>query len=112
MIMGIVNMDQIKSLMVDKPTQRSEISEVVTQTKSSTTLPQGPEPESVCPLKGFSRYPFGDAVSSFKRRASISQSHFVPSFLQSLTQDGCRLSRPGPFPVTKEMKYFHTLFHI
>jgi hypothetical protein len=71
MVVGMVDIDQIKSFMVNKSAQRPQISEGIDQPKSSITLAQRPKPESTCPLEAFFQDPFGNAVFSFNRRRSV-----------------------------------------
>jgi hypothetical protein len=112
MVMRMVYIDQIKSFMINKSTQRPQIPEVVRQRKSPITLPQTPEPESVCPLKTFSRDPFGNAVFSFYGRGSIGQGHLVAPSLQGFAENDSRFRRPRPLPIAKQMQNLHGTLHV
>jgi hypothetical protein len=110
--MGMVDMDQIKPLIIDETQKGSKVPEGIDQGERWKPCSQWSKVKTVCPLQVASRNPFSDAIAGLQGRTPIGQSYLVALSVQSFAEDDRWFGRSGPLPVTKQMEHLEVFFHL
>jgi hypothetical protein len=106
MIMGVVNIDDIKRFFFKVPDEMPEIPEIVHQGRGPEELQDMIQMELAGGWHTRCQDPFLQAVIHAGRRFPKGQRHLVSPLLELLAEIEHGLCRAGPFPVAKKLKNF------